>query len=241
MSPDAIAQYLQHNPSFFEDYADLMAQIFVPHPHGGRAISLPERQMITLREKVRSLEHTLADLIETGRSNDALSNRMHALNLALLSSATASPRRLIAMVEARLIEDFAIPHTAFRIWGLGAAGDATDSVIALDEDLARVVASDYFKHPYCGPLAGLEHDGVAIGEQVGAWFGEACAHLKSAALLAVRAGTGGGLLALASEDEHRFYAGMGTMYLERLAESLGAVLSPPAAGAEGAAASAPAG
>ena len=36
---------------------------------------------------------------------------------------------------------------------------------------------------------------------------------------------GGGLLALASEDEHRFYAGMGTMYLERLTESLSAALA----------------
>jgi hypothetical protein len=35
----------------------------------------------------------------------------------------------------------------------------------------------------------------------------------------------GGLLALASEDEQRFYAGMGTMYLERLAELLSAGLA----------------
>ena len=37
MFPEEIADYLKNNPSFFEQYADLMAQIFVPHPHGGRA------------------------------------------------------------------------------------------------------------------------------------------------------------------------------------------------------------
>jgi hypothetical protein len=229
MSPDAVAQYLQHNPRFFEDYADLMAQIFVPHPHGGRAISLPERQMLTLREKVRSLEHTLADLIETGRSNDALSTRMHALTLALLRAGDDTPRQVVAMVEARLREDFAIPHAAFRLWG-SAAGDAagstgTGATIALEPALAGIAATDFFKHPYCGPLAGFAHADTPIGALVAGWFGEAGPHLKSAALLAVRAGDGGGLLALASEDEHRFYAGMGTLYLERLAESLAAALA----------------
>jgi len=35
----------------------------------------------------------------------------------------------------------------------------------------------------------------------------------------------GGLLALASEDEKRFYPGMGTMYLERLADLVAAALA----------------
>ena len=38
--PEDVADYLKDNPAFFEQYADLMAQIFVPHPHGGRAVSL---------------------------------------------------------------------------------------------------------------------------------------------------------------------------------------------------------
>ena len=37
-------------------------------------------------------------------------------------------------------------------------------------------------------------------------------------------GGAGGLLALASEDEERFYAGMGTLYLERLGQLIGAAL-----------------
>ncbi len=34
-----VAEYLKTNPGFFEQYADLLAQIYVPHPHGGRAVS----------------------------------------------------------------------------------------------------------------------------------------------------------------------------------------------------------
>jgi len=228
MNPDAVAQYLQHNPKFFEDYADLMAQIFVPHPHGGRAISLPERQMLTLREKVRSLEHTLADLVETGQSNDSLSDKMHRLTLALLAAAPVSATRVIETLNYHLREDFAIPHTVFRVWG--AKSEMADLATAgpVSEALRQLVNApgDAFKLPYCGPIHGLAANGAPVGEELAGWFGEAAPHLKSLALMAVHGtGGGGGLLAFASEDEHRFYAGMGTLYLERLAESLSAALT----------------
>lgn len=228
MNPDAVAQYLQHNPKFFEDYADLLAQIFVPHPHGGRAISLPERQMLTLREKVRSLEHTLADLVETGHSNDSLSDKMHRLTLALLAAAPVSATRVIETLNYHLREDFAIPHTVFRVWGARSELSGTDQTGPVSEHLRQLVAvpDAAFKLPYCGPIHGLTANGAAIGEELAGWFGEAAPHLKSLALMAVRGTSGGGgLLAFASEDEHRFYAGMGTLYLERLAESLSAALT----------------
>ena len=40
MDASAVAEYLKKTPSFFEEYADLVAQIFVPHPHGGHAIPI---------------------------------------------------------------------------------------------------------------------------------------------------------------------------------------------------------
>ena len=79
MFPDDIADYLKNNPGFFEQYADLMAQIFVPHPHGGRTISLVERQMLTLREKNRASESKLAELIAFGEENDQISEKVHRL------------------------------------------------------------------------------------------------------------------------------------------------------------------
>ena len=56
MKAEDVARYLRDNPGFFEDYADVLAQIYIPHPHGGRAIPLSDRQMLTLREKSRTLE-----------------------------------------------------------------------------------------------------------------------------------------------------------------------------------------
>ena len=56
MDAAAVAEFLKQNPSFFEDYADVVAQIFVPHPHGGHAIPIAERQIVALREKNHELE-----------------------------------------------------------------------------------------------------------------------------------------------------------------------------------------
>ena len=53
MRSDEVAQYLQQNPQFFEEHADLVAHMDIPHPHGGRAISITERQMLSLRDKNR--------------------------------------------------------------------------------------------------------------------------------------------------------------------------------------------
>ena len=36
MTADGVAGYLQDHPEFFEHYADLLADIYIPHPHGGR-------------------------------------------------------------------------------------------------------------------------------------------------------------------------------------------------------------
>ena len=51
MNPSDVAAYLKEHPDFFENYADVVADVMIPHPHGGRAISISERQILTLRER----------------------------------------------------------------------------------------------------------------------------------------------------------------------------------------------
>ena len=59
-----------------------------------------------------------------------------------------------------------------------------------------------------------------------AWFGEAGEHLRSYAYLPLRAhGQTIGLLILASEDKERFYPEMGTLFLQRIAETLGSAFN----------------
>jgi uncharacterized protein YigA (DUF484 family) len=51
-----IANYLANTPGFFERQAELLASIQLTSPHGQRAVSLQERQMQMLRDKIKLLE-----------------------------------------------------------------------------------------------------------------------------------------------------------------------------------------
>ena len=50
-----IAEFLANTPGFFERHAEMLATIQLTSPHGQRAVSLQERQMEMLRDKIRGL------------------------------------------------------------------------------------------------------------------------------------------------------------------------------------------
>ena len=86
MTPEAVVNYLKQHPEFFEEQADFLATVMIPHPHGGRAIPLSERQILTLRDKSRQLEDKLRELIEFGEENDAIGEKLHRPTQALVGA-----------------------------------------------------------------------------------------------------------------------------------------------------------
>src|SRR3989442_2561091 len=91
----SIASYLQRNPDFFERHQAVLARLRLPHVRGGSTISLFERQIKVLREKLSSLEGKLAELLRVARPNEAASYRLHRFNRLLLHAITrhdAPPR-----------------------------------------------------------------------------------------------------------------------------------------------------
>ena len=211
--PEEVADYLKNHPGFFEQYADLMAQIFLPHPHGGRAISLAERQMLSLREKNRSVEAKLAELIAFGEENDAIGEKVHRLAVGLVAAETF--QAVIHLVNFHLRDDFAVPHVALRLWDKPEGVADLPEFAAVSEELQ--VFAETLGRPCCGSTAGF---GTA------SWFGELAPHIRSQALIALRNGGGTiGLIALGSEEGARFHADMGTLHLERLGELVSAALA----------------
>jgi uncharacterized protein len=202
MEASAVAEYLKKNPSFFEDYADVVAQIFVPHPHGGHAIPIAERQMLALRDRVYALEEKLRDLVRHGTENDEIGEKLHRSTLALF--AAPDLETTLAVLSHALREDFAVPKVAMRLW--------TEHPPALPEFAPTSAAvhdyADRLRSPYCGPEP---------AEDSRDWFADGV-DARSFAYLPLRTETTFGLLALASGDVHRFHAGIGTVYLLRLAE-----------------------
>lgn len=213
INADDVARFLQANPDFFDQYADLLAHLNVPHPHGGRAISLNERQMLVMRETNKQLESKLAELIAFGEENDAISEKVHRLSVALIAAETF--QAVIHLLNFHLCDDFAVPHVALRLWDKPADIEDLPEFAAVSEEL--LVFAETLARPYCGSTAGF---GTA------SWFGEHATHIRSQALIALRNGGGTiGMIALGSEDTQRFYADMGTLYLERLGEMVSAALA----------------
>ena len=214
MKADDVARYLRENPGFFESYADMLAEITVPHPHGGRAIPLSDRQMLGLREKGKALESRLTELLQIGEENDAIGEKMHRLSVALLSALDL--QSLLSVLYLHLREDFAVPHCALRIWGAeGGAlrGGESAEFSPVGEQLKRYAAS--LSQPFCGPSGDTE---------AAAWFGEGASHVRSVAHMALRDKECFGMLALGSEDVLRFYPEMGTLYLKRMGDLASAAL-----------------
>jgi len=211
MKPEEVAGYLKQHPEFFEDYAEALAEIYISHPHGGRAISISERQILTLRDRSRQLEGKLREVIQFGEENDAISEKVHRISLALL--AAQDIRGILNLVYLSLREDFAVPHVVLRAWrgngqgGLPEFGPASEA--------SRQFAAS-LTHPYCSAHAMVDTADL---------FGDAAAHLRSFAYLPLRDGETFGLLALASEDAQRFYPEMGTLYLKRLGELIATAIA----------------
>ena len=223
MNEDSVVQYLRENPAFFEDHAELLTQIFVAHPHGGKAIPLSDRQVIALRDENKAYRAKLSELIKFGEENVAISDKMHRLAQALLPARDLAG--LLNVFYYNLGEDFAVPHTVIRLWREPLGEDAVEGADRPEFSPVSTEIMDYalgLTQPYCGPSGNVEAAG---------WFGEAAAHVRSVAHVAlmepsVAGSTEGakcfGMLAMGSEDVLRFYPDMGTLYLKRLGDFLGA-------------------
>jgi len=215
LTSDMVAQYLQDNPQFFEQHQEMLAQVSLPHPHGGRTISLSERQVLTLREKNRALENRLAELIRFGEENDAIGERVHRLSIALIKAADWA--NVLRITQRHLTEDFEVPHVALRIWGFPGEGPQFAQT-----DAATREALTALTHPYCG--AADKHRSIE-------WFDAEPGAVRSLCEIPLRRGADViGAIALGAEDSERFYSGMGTLFLSQIGNLVAAAAARTLAG-----------
>ena len=213
-----IANYLANTPGFFERHAELLASIQLTSPHGQRAVSLQERQMEMLREKIKGLEQQIMEMIRHGRENVAIADRLHRFIRAILLA--PSPAGLPVELVQSLQHEFMIPQAAIRVWGVDAAFEGLPFTLGVSDDVKSFAAS--LGQPYCGLNAGFE---------AAAWLDDA-ATVTSIALIPLRAGAGVGagdasvgLLVLGSPDPTRYTGEMSTDFLLRIGEVASAALT----------------
>lgn len=217
MNPAEVAIFLKTHPEFFAEYGDVLADIDIPHPHGDSAVSLAERQLAVLREKVAALEYKLGELIRFGEENDTIAGKVHRLCVALLGCHDLAST--VRALYSHLGGAFAVPHVAVRLWGVGGEMHLGAPEFSKVEDTLKAYAGSIM-NPYCGSSSGQE----AL-----AWFGERGSQIRSMAQIPLReqgqdGGACFGLLVLASEEVQRFYPDMGTLYLNRIGDIASAAL-----------------
>ena len=205
MDADDVAQYLKQNPKFFEDYADVIADIFVPHPHGGHAIPIAERQIVTLREKNTELENRLREMIRFGSDNDQISERLHRSTLALDRRARSRDhaRRALPQPQGRF------RRAARELPPLGQGAGAVVSSRARGDEPGASRLCRQARRTVLRPGRA-----VRIARLVRCRTGLQVVRLPAAAhRVHVRPPRAG-----ADASAERFHSGMGTVYLTRLAE-----------------------
>lgn len=214
ITEDDIAYFLVNTPDFFARHADLLASVQLASPHGGRAISLQQRQIELLRRKIHDLEFKMADMLRLGRDNVAIADRLLGWTQALLHA--HSDRDLPDLLETELKTRFQLTQVVLRLWSLAPEFASLDQAQGASES-ARASAQA-LQQPYCGANAGQEPV---------AWLDQTEA-VASIALLPLRVEAGApvfGLLVLASSDPQRFQPSMETDFLRQIGALAGAALS----------------
>lgn len=216
ITEDDIAEFLIQTPGFFERHAEVLASVQLSSPHGGRAVSLQERQAELLREKIKGLELRIMDMVRHSSENAAIAHKVHQWSLVLLQTPDAHDLPQAVVDGLRTLFD--VPQVALRVWDVAAPYAQAPFAQGASADVQAFASS--LTMPFCGPNLGFEAT---------AWLPDA-AQVASVALLPLRAGPlesatpALGLLVLGSPDAQRFQATMGTEFLTRIAELASAAL-----------------
>lgn len=211
---DAVAAFLAEHPTFFDEHPELLGTLKLASAASGRTISLQERQMEVLRDKIKSLELKLAGLLRIGRDNDSIAERFHAWTCSLLAakSEQSLPQILVDGLRSR----FDVPQATLRLWGV--KEEYAHAWFAADSSADVRLFSNGLDAPFCGPNKDFE---AAL------WLPDP-ASVRSIAMLPLRAEEGApafGLLVLGSDELGRFSEDMSTDFLARFAGTAGAALA----------------
>ena len=208
-----VALYLEDNAHFFDAYPDLLAGLRLTTQLGGRTVSLQDRQMEIMREKLRILELKHANLMRVAKDNDAIMDKFHQWVDALLIS--RNEQNLPESLLQAMRDVFGVEGASLRLWG--GANSSADAWFNKDiSDEAKTYAQQ-LTQPYCGPA----------GEQEGLNWLDNKAAIQSAAIVALRkpdTKESFGLLVLGSHDPLRFSSELATDFLMRIGQTASAAL-----------------
>lgn len=203
---EQVETYLREHPAYFSQRPDLLTELQVTHACGG-AVSLIEHQVSVLREQNHRLRRRLQELLGNARDNQELSQKLHRLTLALLDCQRLD--ELLGLLYASLQDDLDAERVAIRLFA-----DPRDPQ---DQGLAEFVEAGEAGQAL---LSELEHAGAPLCGRIRPRVAELLfgAEIGSGIILPLGDQAPFGVLAVGSGDPQRYQPGVGTLFLQQLAD-----------------------
>jgi len=203
---DIVSRYLRRNPGFLEQEPSLLKHLELNHA-SGPAVSLIEKQVQYLRKQNETLEQKLNQLIQVASDNEKLMHRLHQLTLELMTMGDL-PSFFDRLSEA-LLEEFKADILNITLFDIKVKTSPKTPMFFIKRDDPEM---EQFKDhlakgtSICGRLNRNKRDYL---------FGTRAQWVQSTVLVPMG---NDGLLAVGSSDPARFYPGMGTLFLDLLAQ-----------------------
>ncbi len=218
-SEQAVHDFLENHPDFFERHPALLSQLELSHASGD-AVSLVERQVSVLRKKDLKLERQLKELLTVARENDILAAKIHELAMQLLNASTLADT--IAVIEEAMRAGFNADHAVLVLFA--------DPDTVSDVDAGRFFRATQRDDEALKPFATfLESSSPRCGRardtQLDYLFRDDASEVGSVAMLPLGEHCRVGFLSVGSADADRFHPGMSIDFLTRVGELVAAALS----------------
>jgi len=213
---DVVAVFLRTNPDFLKEFPDLLETLNLSHSTGA-ASSLIERQVKQLRSHNQELNRQLNRLMHVAAENEQLMSRLHQFTLELLS--ISEPAAFFSHLKERLKEDFNADIVKVFLFDgdIAAMAGSQVSWLARDDDKTRMFQPQLSQNlTVCGRMN--ENKLAVLFDAKAQW-------VKSSAVIPIGAGGNDGMLAIGSSDATRFYPGMGTLFVDLLADVIASSLA----------------
>jgi uncharacterized protein YigA (DUF484 family) len=213
---EVVAKYLRNNPAFLQDFPELLEELQLSH-ESGVAASLIERQVEQLRDKNQELNRQLNRLVHVASENEHLMSRLHQLTLELM--AINQVDEFFNHLSKSLLEDFTADILQICLFNQEIAAEAGEEVRHIqgdDPELQQFQVHLEKNHTVCGRLSEAKLEFL---------FDAKARWVQSTALVPLGENGVDGMMAIGSSDPARFYPGMGTLFLDLLADVISSSLA----------------
>ena len=208
MTDAEIIDFLKQHPEFLSQHPELLEQLSIPHQQGSAA-SLIEHQVEVLRNRNRELQRKLNRYLDNASDNEALLQKIHQFFIAVIQAEDLV--ELAHIVEQTMRKEFGCDAATVVLFNSAASLQPPLLNITKSSDLALFEDFRKRRETICGRIK---------QNKLTLLFQQRAETTKSVALVALGLKSASGALALGSNDENKFFPGMGTLFLDMMGQML---------------------